>query len=168
MLLKAIVRMSVSLLALGSVGGCGGIEGSSEIDAEETDALASPSETGFTGFGCVPVSTSMFEKEAYGVGSSCALIGRKKNAESRAIDALEAHAENECEAIRDDNPEVWDILCREICEFNGYDETTGTGMCSYVVTDTDTWEEAGCFTGDRQYNQQEATVQCGCDCLMDL
>ncbi|AUX39602.1 uncharacterized protein SOCE26_009960 [Sorangium cellulosum] len=168
MLLKTIVGMSVFLLAIGSVGGCGGLEDPGEVDAEETEALASPSETGFHAFECIPVAMSMFEKEVYGVGSSCALIGRKKNAESRAIDALEAHAENECEAIRDDNPEVWDILCQEICEFNGYDETTGTGVCSYVVTDTDTWEEDGCVTGDRQYNQQEADVQCGCDCLSDL
>ncbi|WP_437550241.1 hypothetical protein WME97_06295 [Sorangium sp. So ce367] len=168
MLLKKIVGMSVLMLSVGSAGGCGGLEGSQGTDVEEVEALASPIENEYQGFGCVPVAMSMFEMEAYGVGSSCSLIGRKKNAESRAIDALEAHAENECEAIRDDNPEVWDILCREICEFNGYDETTGTGMCSYEVTDTDTWEESGCALGSRQYNQQEATVQCGCDCLMDL
>jgi hypothetical protein len=122
----------------------------------------------FTAFECIPVNNVSFRKEVTGVGSSCALIGRKQNAETRAIDSLEAEAENECEAVRDGNPELWDVWCQSVCEFNGYDEYQGTAMCSYDITDTDTWEESGCLLGDRQYNSQDADVQCGCFCTEDL
>ena len=126
--------------------------------------VASASETGFTAFDCIEIESSIFEKEASGVGSSCALIGRKDNAESRAEDALEADGQAECEAIRDGNPSFWDAYCQAVCEYNGYEDSNGPSMCSYVVTDTDTWEESGCFTGNRQYNRKEADVQCGCAC----
>lgn len=123
---------------------------------------------GWVAHHCAPIGTSTFEKKLTGVGSSCAVIGREKNAESRAIEALEASSDDACKAIRDERPELWEPYCLEVCKFNGYERLIGTGKCSSVLTDTDTWEEDGCFSGNRQFNRQEATVRCGCVCSKDL
>jgi len=127
-----------------------------------TPAFAS--DYGYTHFGCVEIASSIFEKEASGTGSSCALINRKKKAESRAVDNLEIDAQAECEDIRDANPEFWDAYCQLVCEYNGFEEETGIDWCDYTVTDESKWTGSGCVMGRKQYNRQEADVACGCGC----
>jgi hypothetical protein len=130
--------------------------------------LALASEQGYTAFDCIEIESSLFAKEASGVGSSCALIGRKTNAENRAEDALVNDAEAECDDVDNSNPEFFAAYCQLVCEYHGYEESNGINMCSFSVTDTDSWEEDGCFTGDRQYHRMEADVQCGCSCSTRL
>ncbi len=123
------------------------------------------SEQGFTAIGCI----ELFEMEASGEGDSCALIGRKNQAEQRAIDTLEENGNAVCKSLSDNDPSFWAAYCQMVCENNGYEDSNGGfSMCSYEVTDTDVWEENGCFTGDRQHNRQEADVQCGCECSTRL
>jgi len=122
-------------------------------------------EYGYTAFECIEI----FEAEASGEGSSCNIIGRKKNAESRAIDALERNADEACGSVYVDDDELWTDYCQLVCENNGYEETSGAfTSCSYDVTDTDVWTEEGCLTGDEQHNRQEADVECGCSCTTRL
>lgn len=130
---------------------------------------ARASDVGFTHFGCISIESSIFEKEATGDGSSCALIGRKTAAHNAAEAELTLDAAAECDAIFDSAPGFYEAYCSAVCTYNGFDHSTvGVFACETTITDEDTFASGSCTFGQRQFSVLTADVACGCKCHDDL
>ena len=118
---------------------------------------------------CVPVESSIFQKEVIGDGSSCALIGRVTAAHNNAAAEVSADAAAECDAIFDSAPGFYEAYCSAVCTYNGFDHSTvGVFACETTITDEDTFASGSCTFGQRQFSVLTADVACGCKCHDDL
>ncbi len=117
---------------------------------------------------CVPVESSIFEKEVIGDGSSCALIGRVTAAHNNAEAEISADATAECDAIFDNAPGFYEAYCSAVCTYNGFDNSkVGVFACETTITDEDTFASGSCLVGQRQWSVMTADVACGCKCYDD-